>query len=102
MSCKHLTTNINSYLSFAGHTTSVWMVTSSILKIAFNKVRERPGGGSFGLKRLGVSIWWLGQSELTLSKIRKQMNAMMRLEDPPDFIIIQIGGNDIGNFRICY
>ena len=30
------------------------------------------------------------------------MNAMMRLEDPPDFIIIQIGRNDIGNVRIGY
>ena len=30
------------------------------------------------------------------------MNAMMRLEDPSDFIIIQIGRNDIGNGRIAY
>ena len=30
------------------------------------------------------------------------MNAMMRLEDPPDFIIIQTGRNDIGNVRIGY
>ena len=78
------------------------MVTSSIIKNAFNKVRERPGGVSFGLKRLGVSIWWQAQSELTLSKIRQQMNAMMRLEDPPDFLLFKLGGNDIGNFRICY
>ena len=27
---------------------------------------------------------------------------MMRLEDPPDLIIIQIYGNDIGNVRIAY
>ena len=38
----------------------------------------------------------------TLSKIRQQMNVMMRLEDPPDFIIIPIGVNDIGNVRIGY
>jgi hypothetical protein len=30
------------------------------------------------------------------------MNAMMRLEDPPDFIIIQTGRNDIGDVRIGY
>jgi hypothetical protein len=30
------------------------------------------------------------------------MNAMMHFEDPPDFIIIQIGGNAIGNVRIGY
>jgi hypothetical protein len=30
------------------------------------------------------------------------MNVMMSLEDPPYFIIIQIGGNNIDNVRIGY
>jgi hypothetical protein len=30
------------------------------------------------------------------------MNVMMSLEDPTDFIIMQIGGNNIGNVRIGY
>jgi lysophospholipase L1-like esterase len=61
-----------------------------------------PGGVSLGLQRLGVNIWWQGRSGLIVSKIRQQMNVMMRLEDPPDCIIIHIGGNDIGNVRIYY
>lgn len=75
---------------------------SSIIKNAFIKARQRPGGVSLGLQRLGVNIWWQGRSGLILSKIRQQMNVMMRLEDPPDFIIIHIGGNDIGNIPVGY
>ena len=84
MPCKHLAKNINCYLSFAGHTTSVWIVGSSINKDAFITARERPGGVSLGLQWIGVNIWWQGRGGLTLSNIRHQMNVMMRLEDPPD------------------
>jgi hypothetical protein len=100
MPWKHLAKHINCYLSFAGHTTSVWIVGSSIIKNAFIKAQERPGGVSLDLQRLGVSIRWQGQSGLNMSNIRQQMNVMMRLEDPPDFIIIQVWGNDSGNVRI--
>ena len=62
--------------------------------------RTRPGGVNLGLQRLQTNVWWQGRSGLTLDKIRAHIRVMMRFEDAPQFIVIHIGGNDIGNVRI--
>jgi len=62
--------------------------------------RTRPGGVNLGLQRLQTNVWWQGRCGLTMDKIRAHIRVMMRFEDAPQFIVIHIGGNDIGNVRI--
>lgn len=76
------------------------MVGSSITKYAFIKARTRPGGINLGLQRMQAEIWWQGRSGLTLNKVRSQINIMRRFENAPHFILLQIGGNDIGKVRL--
>ncbi|XP_063398274.1 uncharacterized protein LOC134683112 [Mytilus trossulus] len=80
----------------------VWIVGSSIVKNAFVESRQRPGGTNLALNRLGVNIWWQGTGGLTLSKMKNRIRLMLRLEDPPSYIIVHIGGNDIGNIKLGY
>ena len=80
----------------------MWIVGSSIIKYAFLEARQRPGGVNLSLQRLGVNIWWQGRSGLTLSKLRNHIRTMMNLEDPPNYILVHIGGNDLGNIRLGY
>ena len=37
---------------------------------------------------------------MTLEKLREQITTMMKYEDPPKFIVIHIGGNDIGASKV--
>ena len=61
----------------------------------------QPGGINLSLKkRLGVSIWWQGRGGLTLRKLKNHIRFLMRLEDTPDYVVIPIGGNDIGDIRV--
>lgn len=65
--------------------------------------RSRPGDVHLGLsERFQTTIWWQGTSGLITSKIKKQINIMAIYEDPPNIIIIHIGGNDIGHIRLGY
>lgn len=41
-----------------------------------------------------------GCKQIILVKIRAHIRVMMRFEDAPQFMVIHIGGNDIGNVRI--
>lgn len=82
---------------------SVWIVGSSIIKHAFTVARGRPGGASLGLRdTLNTRVLWHGKSGLVIQKIRREVDIMSRYEDPPDIIVIHIGGNDIGDVRLGY
>lgn len=88
--------------TFAGNTVKVWIVGSSIVKNAFITSRQRPGGVNLGLDRLGVSVWWQGLSGMSIKRLKQQIKTMMRFEDPPEFLILHIAGNDIGNTMVGY
>lgn len=85
-----------------GQQTTVWIVGSSLVKNAFVEARKRPGGVNLSLQRLGVNIWWQGRSGLNIRKLQDHIKVMLRYEDPPNKLIIHIGGNDIGNVRVGY
>ncbi|CAC5408109.1 unnamed protein product [Mytilus coruscus] len=81
---------------------SVWIDGSSIIQNVFVEARQRPGGANFALNRFGVKIWWQSTGGLTLSKMKNRIRIMIRFEDPPSYIIVHIGGIDIGNIRLGY
>lgn len=78
----------------------MWVVGSSIVKDAFIAARRRPGGVNLGLDRLNVSIWWQGKGGMVISQLRQHINIMRRYEDPPDFLVIHIAGNDLGHIKV--
>jgi hypothetical protein len=51
-------------------------------------------------ERLGVKIWWQCKGGLTISKFHKHIQTMMQYEDPPNFIMLHVGTNDIGNVKL--
>ena len=53
-----------------------------------------------GLGRIGVSIWWQGLSGMSVTRLKSQIRTMNRFEDPPNFLILHIAGNDIGLLNI--
>ena len=53
-----------------------------------------------GLGRIGVSIWWQGLSGMSVTRLKSQIRTMNRFEDPPNFLILHIAGNDIGVLNI--
>jgi len=55
---------------------------------------------NLGLERHGIRLWWQGRSGLVLMKLKGQIRLMLKFEDPPNFILIHIGGNDLGNIKL--
>jgi serine/threonine protein kinase len=69
----------------------------------FIEARQQPGGANLSLKRsLGVTIWWQWRGGLTLNRLNGHIRTLIRLEDTPNYIVIHIAGNDIGNVRVGY
>lgn len=87
---------------FVGPSTRVWIVGSSIIKQAFIAAKQRPGGINLSLQRLGVRILWQGRSGLTLFRLKNHIRTLLNLEDPPNYIVIHIGGNDLGHMKLGY
>ena len=88
-------------VKIAGHSVTVWIVGSSIVKNGFIKARQQPSGVNLSLyRRLGVTIWWQGRDGLTLNRLKGHIRTLMRLEDTPNYIVIHIAVHDIGNVRV--
>ncbi|XP_056021292.1 uncharacterized protein LOC125652581 [Ostrea edulis] len=75
----------------------VWVVGSSIVKRAFLAARIRPDGVNLGLMdRLNVSIWWQGKGGMGWYEMYNKIKTLLKVADPPDYIILHCGGNNIG------
>ena len=74
---------------------TIWIVGSSIVKHAFVRARSTKCT-HLDLKRYGASILWQGQSGLRWTDLEGKVNQLLKFEDPPDFLVIHCGGNDIG------
>ena len=72
----------------------VWLVGSSIIKRAFPIARQEPSGSSLGLP---ARLWWQGYGGLTLGRTKRKLDTLRLVEDPPDFMLLHVGGNDLRN-----
>jgi len=77
-------------------------VGSSIVRDAFLVARQRPDGVDLSLQRLGVRIFWQGRGGVKLLNLKRHIKLLMTLEDIPPYIVIHIGGNDIGETRLGF
>lgn len=74
----------------------VWVCGSSIVKHAFTEARQKTGGINLGLERLRAHIWWQEKGEMLASQLPRQIRIMLQFEDPPSYLVVHVGGNDIG------
>ena len=71
-----------------------------MIKNAFIQSRHRPGGVNLGLQRLNLQIWWQGRSGMVVNRLRDQIHTMLGFEDPPKFLILHVGGSDLGYKKV--
>lgn len=89
-----------SLTTFFVGSTSVWILGSSIIKHAWLHSKNRPGGTNLGLERIGVNLIWQGYSGMKLCQLKRRVRNLLKFVDPPSYIVIHCGGNDIGEFPI--
>ena len=82
-----------------GKPAKIWITGSSLVKNAFIESRQRPGGTNLCLDRLNTEIWWQGKSGMVTSQLRRQIRIMKTYEDPPKFLVVHVGANDLGNIK---
>ncbi|CAG2232678.1 unnamed protein product [Mytilus edulis] len=92
----------NAYKGIVGDPVNVWIVGSSIVKHAFVTARDRPGGVNLGLGRLNASFWWQGKGGMIVRHVKAQLRTMKKYEDPPQFLLLHVGGNDLGNSKVGF
>lgn len=52
------------------------------------------------LDRLNASVWWQGKGGMVVNQLRGHIRTMLKFEDPPEFLIIHVGCNDIGSKQV--
>lgn len=96
--------SINCYISIAGaqQNIGVWIVGSSIVRNAFLAARQRPGGINLNLHKMGVNILWQGRGGLKLDNLKHHIRLLMTLDALPSYIVVHVGGNDLGDTRFGF
>ena len=69
---------------------------SSIVCNAFLWAKKTSFGANLDMKRHNAGIWWQGQRGMTWQKFERKVETLLQYEDPPDFLVIHCGGNNVG------
>lgn len=77
-----------------------WFVGSSIVKRAFVAARDRPGGVSLGLQRLGINMWWQGKGGMIWTDMYKKIKTLLKVNDKPQYLIMHCAANDMGKTKL--
>lgn len=79
---------------------NTWIIGSSLIRNAFVRARASPEGINLGLSRIGMNILWQGYGGLTVGDIMTKVRNLARVEDPPNYIMLHVGGNDLGTAKV--
>lgn len=79
---------------------TVWIVGSSLIRDAFVRARAKTEGINLGLSRIGIKIWWQGYSGMVVKNLESKIESMLKYEAPPNYIILHVGGNDLGKVKV--
>lgn len=85
---------------FVANTVTVWIVGSSLIRDAFVRARAKTEGINLGLSRIGTKIWWQGYSGLVVKNVEAKIESMLKYETPPNYIVLHVGGNDLGKVKV--
>ena len=78
----------------------MWIVGSSIIKLAFFYARGTLEGSNLGLRRRDCSLWWQGKGGMAWGELIPRVKCLLRFNQPPDFLAIHCGGNSIGAVKL--
>lgn len=60
------------------------------------RVDVRPNGRQLGFSRQEACVRWLGFPGMLWSRMVSEVHRFVRLDRPPDVLILHVGGNDLG------
>lgn len=52
--------------------------------------------------RLNLNIFWQGKSGLSIYGIQKMIRILLKYETPPTYLVLHVGGNDIGQEKVGF
>ena len=80
----------------------VWIIGSSIVRNAFVQARKSNVGINLGLSRVGLQLLWQGYGGMTTCDFMSKVKNLMRVENPPGYIFLHVGGNDLGYVKVDF
>lgn len=86
------------YTYILSEVVKVWIVGSSIIWQAFSHARLN-GGSNLDFSPMEANIWWQGKGGMRWRHLLPKIRQMLRYEDPPHFLVLHCGGNDIGQIK---
>jgi len=78
----------------------VWIIGSSIVRNAFVHARKSSVGINLGLSRVGLQLLWQGYGGMTTCDVMSKVGNLMRVENPPGYIVLHVEGNDLGYVKV--
>lgn len=85
-----------SFLCFIGDSQClVWILGHSYVFWGAERASVRPDGRQLGFSRSEVLVRWLGKRGLRWSGVLPEMSNFVRLDRPPDILVLHAGGNDL-------
>jgi len=49
---------------------------------------------------LAADVWWQGYGGLILKRTERKLRTLLKIRDPPKYLLLHVGGNDLGHTRI--
>lgn len=89
--CVYISRSIN----FVFVDTRIWIVGSSIIKRAFCQTRHSIFQTHLELERHRATIFWQGKGGMKWGEIMPKIKCLLKVEDPPNFLVLHCGGNNI-------
>ena len=80
----------------------IWIIGSSIVRNAFVHARKNSVGINLGLSRVGLQLLWQGYGGMTTCDVMSKFRNLMRVENPPDYIVLHVGGNGLGYVKVGF
>lgn len=71
---------------------------SSIIWQAFSYARMN-GGSNLEFSPMEANIWWQGKGGMRWRHLLPKIRQLLQYEDPPHFLVLHCGGNDIGQIK---
>ncbi|XP_045198220.2 uncharacterized protein LOC123552551 [Mercenaria mercenaria] len=77
---------------------NVWILGSSLVRGAYQRLCYRPDGINLGLyKYIGAKLLWDFMGGMRIHHLEQSVGYILEFNETPDYLIIHCGGNDIGS-----
>ncbi|XP_073496194.1 uncharacterized protein [Phyllobates terribilis] len=82
--------------SVPGSPLLVWILGNSYVHWGAVRADVRRDGRQLGISRDKAAIRWLGFRRMLWNSVLCEVNKFVRLDRPPDILLLHVGGNDLG------